>query len=163
MLLPLLPTCVVRHVAQTAEIMDKDISQCSRYQFLQTAWFSQEALLEKHPYLDGARLGSLENHRGQENELNFFLHLAGSRACCVLCYLCSPAASLPPRLSIPAFIICYYQHTVFSTQSLTSQGRSFLDRVQGSLDPHHHQSRSAQCLMILKKQFSKGKKDLFQQ
>lgn len=36
--------------------MDKDISQCSRYQFLQTAWFSQEALLENHPYLDGAVL-----------------------------------------------------------------------------------------------------------
>lgn len=114
MLLPLLPTCVVRHVALTAEIMDRDISQCSRYQLLQTDWFSWEALLENHPYLDGTILGSLENHPGQI-ELHFFLQQAGSRACCASgvpqCYLWSPAASLPscpPRLSTPVIVIYYY-------------------------------------------------------
>lgn len=57
--------------------MDKDISQCSGYHFLQTDWFLEEALLENQPYLDG----SLENHPGQEKEFLFLFHLAGSRAC----------------------------------------------------------------------------------
>lgn len=39
MLLPLLPMCVVRHVAQTAQLVGKDISQCSRAQLLQTLVF----------------------------------------------------------------------------------------------------------------------------
>lgn len=89
--------------------MDKDSSERSRYQLLQTDRFSEEALLENHPYLDGATLGSLENHPGQ-SELRSFLQPAGASGVPspVLCYLCSPAASLRSQIITPVFIIYYY-------------------------------------------------------